>query len=295
MVVGVALGVLGGKGMLWFMRRVPLPAEGLYPLRTLACVLVLYAGATLAHGSGFLAVFVAGILLGDEKAPYKAEIRRFHGALASLAEIVAFGALGLTVDLSVIARSNVWVPGLVIGLVLAVVVRPLCVGLCLVPARLTRNESLFVMFAGLKGAVPILLGSYLLTSTVGDSERLYGIVVVVVFFSVVVQGSLVPSAAHWLRLPTRTVEPEPWSIGVRLAHEPEGVHRITVGTASSADGVRIDELSELPDDAWISLVVRDRRLVSVNGDTVLRAGDEVVVLAPQERGPAVASAFAPST
>ena len=72
-------------GLLWFMRRVPLPGEGLYPLRTLACALLLFAVATLAHGSGFLAVFVAGIVLGDERAPYKREIERFHAALASLA------------------------------------------------------------------------------------------------------------------------------------------------------------------------------------------------------------------
>ena len=76
--VGAAIGVLGGRALLWFMRRVPLPSEGLYPLRTLACVLVLYGAATLAHGSGFLAVFVAGILIGDGRAPYKREIERFH-------------------------------------------------------------------------------------------------------------------------------------------------------------------------------------------------------------------------
>ena len=93
-----AVGVLGGRGLLWFIRRVRCPAEGLYPLRTLACVFVLYGIATLPHGSGFLAVFVAGILLGDARAPYKLEMERFHSALASLGEIVAFVVLGLTVD-----------------------------------------------------------------------------------------------------------------------------------------------------------------------------------------------------
>ena len=97
--VGTAVGVVGGRGLLWFIRRVGLPAEGLYPLRTLASAFVIYGIATLAHGSGFLAVFIAGILLGDERAPFKREIERFHSALASLAEIVAFLVLGLTVDL----------------------------------------------------------------------------------------------------------------------------------------------------------------------------------------------------
>ena len=135
MLVGAAVGVVGGRALLWFMRRVSLPGEGLYPLRTMACAGLLFAVATLAHGSGYLAVFVAGIVLGDERAPYKREIERFHSALAGLAEIVAFVVLGLTLDVAVLARENVLVPGLVLAVGVAFVVRPLFVGLCLVPAR----------------------------------------------------------------------------------------------------------------------------------------------------------------
>jgi cell volume regulation protein A len=210
MVVGGLIGVVGGRALLWFMRRVPLPNEGLYPLRTLAAALLLFGIATVAHGSGFLAVFVAGILIGDGNAPYKREVRRFHSALASLAEIVAFVVLGLTVDLDVLSRSDVWVPGLVIGAALALVLRPVLVGLCLLPFDLARNERTFVLLAGLKGAVPILLGSFLVTAGVDDAPRLYGIVVVVVVFSVVVQGGAVPSLVRLLRLPVHLVEPEPW-------------------------------------------------------------------------------------
>ncbi len=122
------VGVLGGRGLLWFMRRVSLPGEGLYSLRTLAGALVLFGATTLLHGSGFLAVFVAGIVIGDERAPYKREIERFHAALASLGEIVAFAVLGLTVDLDVLTRVNVWGPGLVLAVVIAFVVRPIAGG-----------------------------------------------------------------------------------------------------------------------------------------------------------------------
>jgi cell volume regulation protein A len=163
------------------------------------------------------------------------------------------------------------------------VIRPVFVGLCLLPARLSRNEATFVVFAGLKGAVPLLLGSYLLTTTLGDAPRLFAIVVVVVVTSVAVQGSLVPFVARVLHLQMRTVEPQPWALGVRLDREPVGVHRMTVQTGSAADGRSIADLAELPDDAWISLVVRDRQLVGVSSDTMLRAGDEVMVLAPPER------------
>lgn len=277
--VGAVIGIVGGRAVLWFIRAVPLPSEGLYPLRTAACALILFGAATLAHGSGFLAVFVAGVLLGDTRAPYKREIERFHSALASLGEIVAFVVLGLTVDLAELVRADVLIPGLVIGAVLTVVVRPLFVGLCLIPARLKTNERNFVLFAGLKGAVPILLGSFLLAAHVPDAERLYGIVVVVVIFSVLVQGSLVPAVAQWLHLPMHTTPPEPWALGVRLADEPDGARHLTVTKGALADGRRIGDLTMLPKGAWISLVVRDRRLLPVRDDSRLRAGDQVLIIA----------------
>jgi cell volume regulation protein A len=279
LVVGGAVGVVGGRVLLWFMRHVPLPSEGLYPLRTLAAALLLFAAATLLHGSGFLAVFVGGIMLGDARAPYKREIEHFHTALASLGEIVAFVVLGLTVDLKELTRLDVWLPGLLLGVVLAAVVRPLLVGPCLLGSGLARNERAFVLLAGLKGAVPILLGTSLLTADLADAPRLYGIVVAVVAFSVIVQGSLVPTLASTLHVPMRTVQPEPWAIGIRLRERPEGVHRLTVAPGSAADGRSIDELDELPESAWISVVVRHGRLVPVNRATTLHAGDETVVLA----------------
>ncbi len=283
--VGAVVGIVGGRMLLVFMRRVPLPSEGLYPLRTIASALLVFSVATLAHGSGFLAVFAAGIVLGDERAPYKGEIERFHSAIASLAEIVAFVLLGLTVDLAELAHPDVWVPGLVLGAVLAFAVRPILVGLCLVPTSLTVNERGFVLFAGLRGAVPILLGTFLVTSHVADAKRLYGIVVIVVMFSVVVQGGLVPTVARLLHIPMRTVEPEPWALGVRLRDEPSGVHRFTIAARSPINGRTIAELTDLPGGAWISLVVRAGQTVPARGSTRLQTGDELLVLAdPYESG-----------
>ena len=246
MAVGLAAGVAGGRALLWFTRRVSLPSAGLYPIRTLACVLLLFGAATLAHGSGFLAVFAAGIVLGDERVPFKREIQTFHASLASLAEIVAFVVLGLTIDLSVIARADVWIPGLILGAALAVLIRPVLAGLCLLPARLKSNESAFVLFAGLKGAVPILLGSFLVAARVPGAGRLYGIITVVVVFSVVVQGSLVPAAARLLRVPMHVIEPEPWALGVQLRDEPTGVHRLTIKPGSAAEGRTIEDLAACP-------------------------------------------------
>jgi cell volume regulation protein A len=182
----------------------------------------------------------------------------------------------------VIAQADVWIPGLILGAALAFIIRPVLVGLCLIPARLKSNERNFVLFAGLKGAVPILLGSFLLAAHVPGAERLYGIVAVVVVFSVVVQGSLTPAAARLLRVPMRVIEPEPWALGVRLRDEPGGVHRFTIKPGSPADGRTIDDLADLPGDAWVSFIVRDGQLVPIQGDTRLQAADDVLVLAPPD-------------
>jgi len=293
MAIGLAVGVIGGRALLAFMRRVALPSEGLYPLRTLASSLMLYGIATLAHGSGFLAVFVAGIVIGDARAPYKPEIKRFHAALAGLAEIVAFVVLGLTVDLNVLTHPDVWIPGLALGVALTALIRPLAVSSCLAGVQLARNERVFILFAGLKGAVPILLGELLRAAHVPDAERLYGIVVVVVIFSVLVQGSAVPAVATLLHLPMRTVETRPWEIGVRLADEPEGVHRFSVAKGSAAEGCTVEGLSDRVGDVWVSIVVRTTGLVPVRGDTELQAGDEVVMLADPELHGALAELFGP--
>ena len=125
MVVGAVVGVGGGLLLLTAMRRIALPGAGRYPLRTLAGALTIYGLATFVHGSGFLAVFVAGILLGDEPAPFKREIEGFHSALAGLAEMVAFVVLGLTVSLRDVVAGGAWLIGLVLAVLLAFVVRPL--------------------------------------------------------------------------------------------------------------------------------------------------------------------------
>jgi cell volume regulation protein A len=283
MVVGAVVGVLGGRAMVWALRR-PLPSEGLYVLRSVALVGLIYGVATVARGSGFLAVFLAGMVVADARAPYKREVERFHTGLASLGEIVAFTVLGLTVHLRSLADGNAWSIGLALALLMAFVVRPLLVGLVLWPVRLARNERLFVLWAGLKGAVPVLLATYILTSGTPDPVRAYDIVFVVVLFSVVVQGGLVPLVAARLRLPVEIREQEPWALGMRFRDEPHGLHRFTVTRGAPADGSRMDELT-LGENVWISFVGRDGALVQLRGETTLQAGDEVLVLAdPDDAG-----------
>jgi cell volume regulation protein A len=211
MAVGLAVGVTGGLALVRLMRRVSLPDAALYPLLTLASAGAIYGLASVLHGSGFLAVFVAGLLLADVRVPFRAEIEHFHTALASLGEIVVFVALGLTVKLSSLDGRDVVLDGLVVAVLLTLVVRPLVVAVLLAPVQLASGEKAFVAWAGLRGAVPILLAAFALLEGADDARRIYGLVFVVVMFSVVVQGTLVQAVARRTGVPMQRIEQDPWT------------------------------------------------------------------------------------
>ncbi len=277
LLVGGAVGGVGGWLLSQAMRRLPLPGEGLYPLRTVALAVAIYGAATVAGGSGFLAVFVAGIVIGDDRAPFKNEVRAFHTALASLAEVAAFVVLGLTVPFTDLFSRPVWLTGLVLAALLTFVVRPVLVGPLLLAIRLTWGERAFVLWSGLKGAVPVLLGTYVLTSGQADEVLLFDVIFVVVAFSVIVQGSLVfPLARRW-QVPMRALEPRPWTANLRFRDPPDLMRHHTVDDGSFAQGRRLDELT-LGDDTAVSMIIRDGNPAVASEATTLNAGDEVVVL-----------------
>ncbi len=204
MSIGLAIGIAGGLLESVLLRRVALPSAGLHTVRTLALAGVVYGATTVAHGSGFLAVFVAGLIVGDVRAPFKHEIEVFQDGLATLAEVVVFIALGLTVGISSLTASR-WLDGLAIAAFLALVARPIVAGALLAPTRLRSGERLFVAWGGLKGAVPILLAAFAVTQHVHDAQRIYDTVFVVVLASVVVQGSTISAAARRFGVEMRTV------------------------------------------------------------------------------------------
>ncbi len=205
--LGLAVGAVAGFILLQSLRRVPLPDASLYPLAVLLSAGVVYGVATVSHGSGFLAVFVAGIVIGDAEFPRRLEVRHFHSALADLGELAVFVALGLTIDLGYVLSGALWWQGLVLAALLGFVVRPLVVTPLLLPSRLSHGERLFVTWAGLKGAVPILLASLAVVAGTEQAPEIYGIVFVVVLFSVVVQGTLVPAVARRVGVPMVDVDP----------------------------------------------------------------------------------------
>jgi cell volume regulation protein A len=288
MVVGAAIGIAGGRAIVVMLRRLRLPSEAMYPVLALMLGGVLYGAASLAHGSGFLAVFLAGLLLGDARVPYKGEIERFQASLASFAELAVFVGLGLTIELAALG-TRAWLEGAALALVLALVVRPLVVFATLHRADLTRAERTFISWSGLKGAVPILLAAFAVLAGADGAQRLYGLVFVVVLFSVVGQGTLVPYVARRLGIPMRVRDRTPWDISIGLEGEP-GAQEYEVGARSAADGAEIQDLP-LGDDAWVTLVVRDGAALEPDASLSLRAGDRLLVLCDADRSHALTAVF----
>jgi cell volume regulation protein A len=200
MAVGAVFGLAGGRLLGPLLRRAGLPSGAMFPVLALSLACVLYGATSVAGGSGFLAVFLAGLLIGDAGVPYKAEIQRFHGSLAGLAELVVFVALGATVHLSELSLRD-WGEGLVLFVAMALIVRPLVVAITLTSVRMNAAEKAFIAFGGLKGAVPVLLAAFAILGGVPESGRIYEIVFVAVLLSVVAQGSLVPLVARRLGVP----------------------------------------------------------------------------------------------
>ncbi|HET6151626.1 MAG TPA: cation:proton antiporter [Marmoricola sp.] len=288
MAVGAVVGVAGGYLLVPVMRRIALPNEALYPIRALAFAACVYGLAEVLNGSGFLAVLLAGVVCGDVRAPYKREIERFASGLSSLAEIVVFTVLGLSVDLHAIWHWDVLGAGLLIALLLGLVIRPLAVGVLMTVVDLRPGERAFVLLAGLKGAVPILLGIFVLEAHPAGAGRVYGTIFVVVLASVLIQGGLVPQMTRVFGIPMSSVDPEPWSLGMRFRSEPPEMQRHVVAAGAAADGTAISDL-ELGESTWISMISRDGHYVEPRHDTRLRAGDQVLLLG--ETDPQAIAAF----
>jgi cell volume regulation protein A len=209
MSVGIAVGIAGAILLVRALRRITLPSQALYPLGALAGAGVIYGVAAVADGSGFLAVFIAGLFVGGSGVPYERQIEQVQTSLASVAEVVVFVGLGLTVDLGSLDGRLVWVDGILLAALLAFVARPVVVGPLLVPVRLRLAERVFIVWGGLKGAVPILLAAFAVIAGIDDAQRIYGLVFVIVLCSVLVQGTSLPFVAPRLGIPMRRPEPEP--------------------------------------------------------------------------------------
>jgi cell volume regulation protein A len=278
LVVGVAIGLAVGFGGAWVMRRAALPSSGLYPLAVLCLTLLAYGAAAAAHTSGFASIYVAALVLGNSELPHRIATRSFAEGVAWLAQIGLFVMLGLLLSPQGITWSVVGT-ALAGSLLLTFVARPITVWVSAVAQPMPWREIAFVSWAGLRGAVPIVLATIPFADGVTDAERLFDIVFVIVVISTVLTGPTLPYVARRLQV-TKQLEPRSLDLEVApLERVGADMLQVTVSPVSRLHGVEVGEL-RLPEGSSVSMVVRDGHAIVPERRTVLRRGDDVLIVTP---------------
>lgn len=274
---GAAIGIVIGFSGAWLLRRSALPVSGLYPLATIALCMTGYATATVAHASGFLAVYICGLVLGNSALPHRAATLGFAEGLAWLAQIGLFVLLGLLASPS--RLLGVIGPAILVGLALLLLARPVSVLLSMSWFKVPWREQLFLSWAGLRGAVPIVLATIPLTLAVDDADarQIFDVVFVLVVVFTIIQGTTLPTVARWLGLSTSLPEREVEVESAPLAELNAELLQLTVPAGSRLHGVYVAEL-RLPTDASVTLLVRGGHSFVPAETTRLARGDQLLVV-----------------
>ncbi len=278
MSVGAILGYALARVAVWGVNRLHLDVDGMYPVLTFAFVLLALEGVTLVGGSGFLALYVAGVTMANRDFVHKRSLVRFHDAIAWLMQIAMFVLLGLLVFPSDL--PGVALPAMLVAAVLMFVARPIAVLITLLPFRTPVREIGFISWVGLRGATPIILATFPVAAGVPGAERLFNVVFFVVLTSVLVQGTTIAAAARRLRL-TDDDPNGPRRVSfdsVITGDEGPHLHELTVSPTSAAAGRQLVDLG-LPRGALVVLVRRGPQSFMPQGSTVLNGHDELLIVA----------------
>jgi potassium/hydrogen antiporter len=274
-VIGLVVGIVGA----YALRRFALPSAGLYPLAAVGLTVFAYALGTTAHASGFLAVYVAGVMLGNAKLPHRQAVLGFADGVAWLGQIGLFVLLGLLA--SPARLPSAVLPALLVGIILVLLARPVSVALSVSWFRYGWRDQAFLSWAGLRGAVPIVLATIPLSLGVTGSERLFDVVFVLVVVYTVLQSGTIPPAATWLRV-TSPYQPTELQVDTApLDRMRADLLELSIPEGSHMAGVYIDEL-RLPPGAVVTLVLRDGAGFVPDPRTRLRAGDNLLIVATAE-------------
>lgn len=287
--IGSALGILLGYIARWLLKVLGFAVQGLYPVFTLSLAFLAFSLPTLLLGSGFLAVYLAGVVLGNGPLPYRTSILRTHDFLAWFSQVSMFLILGLLVfpsQLIPIAGT-----GTGIALLLTFVARPVAVLLCLTPFRYSPAEQLCIGWAGLRGAVPIVLATFPLLIGVEAGHKIFNIVFFVVVVSIVFQGASIRWLGRRLRV-ERPAPPLPSATIELSAKSPPKTEILSffIDPALAVSGARISDLA-IPTESSVVLIVRGDDLLAPRGDTVIQPGDHVYILCRLEDHPLVQLLF----
>ena len=280
MAFGAAMGYLMGHGMIRLLNRLKLEYEGLYPVLSMTLVMLTYGITASLKGNGFLAVYIAALIMGKHSFIHKKSLIRFHDGLAWLMQITMFLTLGLLVFPT--RLIPVIGSGLLISVFLMFAARPVSVFVTTIGSRMDFRERTMVSWVGLRGAVPIVLATFPLLANIPNAEMIFNIVFFIVLTSALLQGTTIPLVARWLGVDApiqiNTVYP--------IECEPTGKMKCDMAEVHVPDNAevinkRLLEL-DLPDGALIALIKRDDEFFVPGGGTELRAGDRLLVLADKK-------------
>lgn len=278
--VGGLGGLVVGFGGAWLLRRSALPSSGLYPLAVLSFTVLAYAGTSALRGSGFAAVYVAALILGNADLPHRAATRSFSEGVAWLAQIGLFVMLGLLVSPGRIDLGTV-LTAVVAGLALTFLARPVSVAVAALVQPMKVTELAFISWAGLRGAVPIVLATIPLSEQVEGAPELFDIVFVMVVLYTLLTAPTLPLVAKVLRVARRS-EPRDLEIDAApLERVAADFLQVRISPKSLMHGVEVGEL-RLPAGSSVALIVRDGTALVPERRTVLRRGDDILVVTPRK-------------
>lgn len=289
LVGGAVIGVVVGWVGAWTLKHVALPAAGLYPLAAVGLTLFAYAIGSLAHTSGFIAIYLAGIMLGNARLPHRQSILGFADGVGWLAQIGLFVLLGLLASPSRLIHAVA--PGLLVGAALLFLARPISVAASVTPLRSPWRDQAFLSWAGLRGAVPIVLATVPLSERLPGAEALFDVVFVVVVIFTIVQGTTLPPVARLTRV---TADTQPTDLQVETApldRMGADLLELEIPTGSKLNGVYLDEL-RLPVGAAVTMVTRDGKGFVPDRGTRLKAGDALLIVAIEDVRDAAADRLA---
>ncbi|SFK61983.1 potassium/proton antiporter [Geodermatophilus ruber] len=279
---GAVIGVLVGFAGALLLRRVALPLAGFYPLATLALCVLAFSTASLLHTSGFVAVYLCGVVLGNAALPHRSASIGFAEGMASLAQIGLFVLLGLLVSPERLPGAVL--PALVVGGALLLVARPLSVVLSLLWFRFPPAQQAFISWAGLRGAVPIVLATFPIAAAVPGATRVFDTVFVLVVVFTLVQGWSLPWVARRLGVAAPLTAREVQVEAAPLDELDADLLQLTVPPGSRLHGVYLPEL-RLPEDAAVVLIVRDGQSFVPGPTTRLMRGDQALLVSARRSRP----------
>jgi cell volume regulation protein A len=289
MVLGALVGYGLGRAMVWIVNRVQLGYDGLYPVLTLACVLFVYGATTVLGGNGFLAVYLAGIVVGNHDFIHKRSLLRFHDGLAWLMQIAMFLTLGLLVFPSQL--FPVIGLGILIAVWLMFVARPVAVFASLIGSKMPASEKTLISWVGLRGAVPIILATYPRVAGLPAAPLIFNIVFFVVLASVLFQGTTIPRVARWLRVEAPLVPKRSFPLEYTPVNSLKSeLRELTIPAGAFAEGKAIVEL-HLPREVLVILIGRSDEFLVSSGSTVIQADDTLLILADHDQFQQVAASL----